>query len=129
MAVRYPDIGNHLGFATLLRPIQSVSFDKAFASSQHLPVKWIEYGMMTLIAMTIVATLKMVGIVLAISLLTIPQMTANLFTYHYKQMIAYSIVLGWLECFAGLYASYILNVPSGATIILSASCFSSSAKQ
>lgn len=58
MAVRYPDIGNHLGFATLLRPIQSVSFDKAFASSQHLPVKWIEYGMMTLIAMTIVATLK-----------------------------------------------------------------------
>ena len=106
-----------LVFATLLRPIQSISFDKAFASSQHLPIKWIEYGMMTLIAMTIVATLKMVGIVLAISLLTIPQMTANLFTYHYKQMIAYSIVLEWLECFAGLYASYILNVPSGATII------------
>lgn len=104
-------------FSTLLRPIQSISFDKAFASSQHLPVNLIEYGMMTLIAMTIVATLKMVGIVLAISLLTIPQMTANLFTYNYRRMILLSIVLGWLECFCGLYASYVLNVPSGATII------------
>ena len=49
---------------------------------------------MTLIAMTIVATLKLVGIVLAISLLTIPQMTANLFTFSYKRMIALSIILG-----------------------------------
>ena len=72
---------------------------------------------MTLIAMTIVATLKMVGIVLAISLLTIPQMTANLFTYNYKNMIAVSILLGWIDCLIGLYASYLLNVPSGATII------------
>lgn len=104
-------------FAFLLRPIQAVAFDSTFARSQHLPVTFIEYMMMTLIAMTIVASLKMVGIVLAISLLTIPQMTANLFTYHYKQMIGYSIVLGWIECLGGLYASYMLNVPSGATII------------
>lgn len=72
---------------------------------------------MTLIAMTIVATLKLVGIVLAISLLTIPQMTANLFTFSYKRMIALSIILGWIDCLLGLYASYLLNVPSGATII------------
>ena len=65
----------------------------------------------------IVATLKMVGIVLAISLLTIPQMTANLFTYNYRQMIWASIILGWIDCIAGLYISYLLNVPSGATII------------
>ena len=63
------------------------------------------------------ATLKMVGIVLAISLLTIPQMTANLFTYNYRQMIWASIILGWIDCIAGLYISYLLNVPSGATII------------
>ena len=79
----------------LLRPIQNVA----------------------LIALTIVASLKMVGIVLAISLLTIPQMTANLFTYNYKHMIGLSIFIGWIDCIIGLYASYILNVPSGATII------------
>ncbi len=63
------------------------------------------------------SNLKMVGIVLAISLLTIPQMTANLFTYSYKHMIGVSIVLGCIDCIVGLYASYLLNVPSGATII------------
>lgn len=104
-------------FAFLLRPIQSVAFDKTFAQSQHLPVTLIEYMMMALTAMTIVATLKMVGIVLALSLLTIPQMTANLFTFSYKKMILGSILIGWLDCLLGLYASYLLNVPSGATII------------
>ncbi len=104
-------------FTFLLRPIQAVAFDSTFAKSQHLPVAFIEYLMMALIAMTIVATLKMVGIVLAISLLTIPQMTANLFTYNYKKMIGASILIGWIDCLLGLYTSYMLNVPSGATII------------
>lgn len=104
-------------FTCLLRPIQSVAFDSTFARSQHLPVEKIEYLMMALIAMTIVATLKMVGIVLAISLLTIPQMTANLFTYSYRRLILLSIVIGWIDCLVGLYVSYRLNVPSGATII------------
>ena len=104
-------------FTFLLRPIQSIAFDSTFARSQHLPVTLIEYLMMTLIAMTIVASLKMVGIVLAISLLTIPQMTANLFTFNYKHMIYTSIVIGWIDCLLGLYTSYMLNVPSGATII------------
>ena len=104
-------------FTFLLRPIQNVAFDSTFARSQHLPVTAIEYMMMAFIAMTIVATLKMVGIVLAISLLTIPQMTANLFTYSYRRMIILSILIGWIDCMLGLYASYMLNVPSGATII------------
>lgn len=73
--------------------------------------------------------IEMVGIVLAISLLTIPQMTANLFTYNYKQMIFASIILGWIDCIIGLYASYVLNVPSGATIILSVSWFLCSVRQ
>lgn len=104
-------------FAVMMRPIQSVAFDSTFARSQHLPVSLIEYMMMGLVAMTIVATLKMVGIVLAISLLTVPQMTANLFTYNYRRMIMLSILTGWVDCLLGLYASYVLNVPSGATII------------
>ena len=104
-------------FLTLLPTIQSIAFDRTFAQSQHQPITTIEYLMMALIAMTIVASLKMVGIVLAISLLTIPQMTANLFTYNYKKMIGLSIVIGWLDCLLGLSASYWLNVPSGATII------------
>lgn len=104
-------------FAFFLRPIQSVAFDRNFAQSQHLPVAFIEYLMMAFIAMTIVSTLRLVGIVLAISLLTIPQMTANLYTFCYKKMIFLSIIIGWIDCLSGLYISYALNVPSGASII------------
>ena len=101
----------------LFRPILSVAFDACFARSQKLPVSAIEYMMMILIAMTIVSTLRMVGVVLAISLLTIPQMTANLFTYSYKRIIAYSILVGWVDCLLGLTFGYLLNIPSGAAII------------
>ena len=104
-------------FTILFRPILSVAFDACFARSQHLPVTAIEYLMMVLIAMTIVSTLRMVGIVLAISLLTIPQMTANLFTFSFKWMIAYSILFGWIDCLIGLMISYWMNIPSGASII------------
>lgn len=104
-------------FTLLFRAILSVAFDSRFAQSQLLPVTAIEYLMMILIAMTIVATLRMVGIVLAISLLTIPQMTANLFTYRFKRMILWSIFFGWIDCLIGLSISYMLNIPSGAAII------------
>jgi zinc transport system permease protein len=104
-------------FTFFFRPILSVAFDACFARSQHLPVTFIEYMMMTIIAMTIVSTLRMVGIVLAISLLTIPQMTANLFTFSFKRMIWLSIIIGWTDCLCGLSISYLLNVPSGASII------------
>lgn len=104
-------------FLFFMRPIQSVAFDSTFAQSQHLPVSLIEYLMMGLIAMTIVSTLRLVGVVLAISLLTIPQMTANLFTFSWKRMIVLSILIGWVDCLTGLILSYLLNVPSGASII------------
>ena len=104
-------------FALLYRTILSVAFDANFARSQRLPVAFVESLMMTLIALTIVATLRMVGIVLSISLLTIPQMSANVITHNFKRMIAWSIAIGWTDCLLGLALSYTLNVPSGASII------------
>ncbi len=55
--------------------------------------------------------------ILAISLLTIPQMTANLFTYSFKKIIWLSIGIGFLGCLGGLFISYHWKVPSGASII------------
>lgn len=72
---------------------------------------------MMFIALTIVACLRMVGIVLVISLLTLPQMTANLFTFRFKRIIWLSVGIGYLSCLGGLVLSYLYQIPSGASII------------
>ena len=106
-----------LFFSLLLNSIIYIAFDREYARSQHIPVVWIEYLLMMFIALTIVACLRMVGIVLVISLLTLPQMTANLFTNKFKYIIWFSVLIGYIGCLGGLYFSYKYNVPSGASII------------
>ena len=66
-------------FSLFLREIVYVAFDRDFAVTQGLPVKWIEYTMMCFIAMTIVLSIRLVGIMLLMSLLTLPQITVNLY--------------------------------------------------
>ena len=106
-----------LFFSLFIHPIIYTAFDRDFAQSQGIPVRLFEYILMMFIALTIVASLRMIGIVLAISLLTIPQMTANLFTYNFKLIIWLSILIGFIGCLGGLMISYFLQVPSGASII------------
>ena len=104
-------------FACFLNPIIYIAFDREYARSQRIPVTFFEYILMMFIALTIVACLRMIGIVLVISLLTLPQMTANLFTHSLKKIIWLSIGIGYLGCLGGLFLSYQLQVPSGAAII------------
>ena len=104
-------------FACFLNPIIYIAFDREYARSQRIPVVLFEYVLMMFIALTIVACLRMIGIVLVISLLTLPQMTANLFTHSFKRIIGLAIGIGYLGCLGGLFLSYQLQVPSGAAII------------
>ena len=104
-------------FTCFLNPIIYIAFDREYARSQHIPVTYFEYILMMFIALTIVSCLRMIGIVLVISLLTLPQMTANLFTHSFKKIIWMSIGIGYLGCLGGLLLSYQLQVPSGAAII------------
>lgn len=106
-----------LFFIVYYRAIVSVSFDTQFAKTRRLPTHFIEYTMMLFIAVTIVLSIRLVGIVLLMSLITVPQMTANLFTVNYGKMITLSSVISFLGCVVGLLLSYYLNVPSGAFII------------
>jgi zinc transport system permease protein len=100
------------------RLIMYTAFDRDFAVTQRLPVRFIEYMMMFFIAGTIVISIHLVGIMLLMSLLTVPQMTANMFTSDYKKITVISCILGFLSCVSGLFLSYFLNIPSGAFIIL-----------
>lgn len=106
-----------LFFAVFLRQIILIAFDRDFALSRGIKVTLMEHLLMGLIALAIVSTLRMVGIVLVLSLLTVPQMTAALYTDRFRSIIILSQASGFLCCLLGLMVSYFYNIPSGATII------------
>jgi zinc transport system permease protein len=106
-----------LFFAVFFHEIVYVSFDTEYAKTRGIPTHLIEYTMMLFVAVTIVLSIRLVGIVLLMSLITVPQMTANLFTVKYSKLIALSILFSFIGSVAGLFLSYYLNVPSGAFII------------
>ena len=110
------------------REILYVAFDNDFARTQRLPVAFIEYAMMLFIALAIVLSIRMVGIMLLMSMLTLPQMIANLFTSRFTKIALGSMATGFLACLAGLAGSYFLDVPSGAFIVLVLAVFFFAAK-
>lgn len=105
-------------YLLLSRPIMSIACDRDFAKTQGLPVGVIENTLTVLTALTIVGCLHMVGIVMVISLLSVPQMTAALFVKTYNRMIWLSALFAYIGCVGGLLLSYYLDVPGGASIIL-----------
>ncbi len=104
-------------FALFYRPVMYVAFDREYAVSQNVPTRWIGYLMAVLIAVTIVISIRVVGIVLLISLLTMPAVIANQLTRSFGRMMAGASVVAVAGTLIGLYASYLLDIPSGAATI------------
>jgi zinc transport system permease protein len=104
-------------FTIMFKTILYISYDVDYARTHKIPVSIINYILLALIALTIVLNIKVVGIILVISLLTIPQTIANFFTKDFKKIIWYSIVLAFIGSLGGLIFSYRYNIPSGASII------------
>ncbi len=98
--------------------ILATAFDREHAALRNIPTSTIEGIMIIFVALTIVATLRLVGVVMVISMLTIPQMTAMIFTNSYKRIIISSIAIGYATNTVGLLLSYWWDIPSGATIII-----------
>ncbi len=114
-----------LAFATVLffsafyRVIQFSSFDAEYVKTQGIPVTLFRYILISLVALTIVFSMKIAGVVLIISLLTIPQAIANLLTHNFKHIMGLSVLIAITGSLTGLALSWYINVPSGATIIFS----------
>ncbi len=104
-------------FSLMYRTILYVAFDEEFAHTTGLPVALINYLLISLIAITIVLNIRVVGIILILSLLTLPQAMANIFTKDFKQMMLLSVVIAFVGSFIGLLVAYFADIPSGASII------------
>ena len=101
------------------RRILYIAFDADFARVRGLRVELWERVLLLLVAVSLVLTIRSVGIMLLLSLLTLPQTTVGLFTSDFRQIIFGSIILSALANVGGLLLSYyVLSVPSGVLIIL-----------
>ena len=105
------------GAALWLRPIMYVAFDREFARSRGIHTRLISYLMAAVVAVTIVLSIRIMGIVLLISLLTIPVVIVNAFTRSYRNITATAPLVAVAGNVAGLVASYHFEVPPGAAII------------
>lgn len=95
-----------------------ICFDEECARASGLPVTPLYYGLLTTIALTVVVTVKILGIVLASALLVLPAITASQLTKNFRILIPLSMGASLLSCILGLWISYRFNLPSGATIVL-----------
>ena len=100
------------------KELLAVSFDEEFARVEGIPTATLQMVLLGLIALTIVTVIRVVGIVLVIALLTIPPAIARQYTASLSSMmrLAVAVSVGLSVC--GIALSYLLNLASGATIIL-----------
>jgi len=106
-----------LFFTIQYKNILYIAFDEEFARARRLPVNMIKYLMISLIALTIVFNIRVVGIILVISLLTIPQTIANMFVKRFISIMILSVLIAFLGTVSGLILAYYFDIPSGAAII------------
>lgn len=100
------------------RPIMWASFDREYARSQGVKADAILMLMTILTAITIVLSIRIVGIVLLISLLTVPTVTASALTKSYSKILLLSSLLAVAGNIVGLWVAYEVDFPVGATTII-----------
>ncbi|MCM1318873.1 MAG: metal ABC transporter permease [Muribaculaceae bacterium] len=105
-------------FVCFFRTIVTVAFDPDFARVSRLPVTAVNLMMTILVAIAIVLTIRLVGIMLLMSLLSLPQMIAETRCRRFKTLILSSIGISLAGGVGGLFIAYWLDVPASATIVM-----------
>ena len=109
-----------LTVALLYKEFLFITFDPETARVNGIPEAALDYLMLTLIALTVVVSIKVVGIVLVSALLVTPAAAAYQLSRDFGKMMVLSAVFGVLSVVVGLVLSYYINTASGATIVLTA---------
>lgn len=100
------------------KEFNAASFDEEFSTVIGIPNRILYLVLLCMVALSAVVLIRIVGIILVIALLTIPSSICRQFTYNMKKLIISSIVTGIILTITGLWISYLLDLASGATIIL-----------
>jgi ABC-type Mn2+/Zn2+ transport system permease subunit len=102
----------------LWRALLYTSFDPIVAEAAGIRAGFVDYALLVILAVTIIVSLQLVGIVLVAALLVTPAAAAAQLTKRFVPMMALSCTFGVLSAVGGLYASYELHASPGATMVL-----------
>ncbi|MGB7444188.1 MAG: metal ABC transporter permease [Coleofasciculaceae cyanobacterium] len=94
------------------------TFDPLGAQASGLPVKTMYFGLVCAITLTIIASMQTVGVLLVITLLVGPAITAYLLVKELHQMMVLGSAIGISTSVSGMYLSYYLDLPSGPSIVM-----------
>lgn len=104
--------------AGLYKELAFAAFDPESAAAAGVPVRALSYLFLVMVAVTVVVSLQTVGLILVTSLLVIPAAAARQWVDRLPPLLLLSAVFAVVSAVVGLYASYHLVLPSGATIVL-----------
>jgi ABC-type Mn2+/Zn2+ transport system permease subunit len=107
-----------LTLVAVQRPLLVMLFEPAVARTQGVPVAILSYLILSLLVLAMISSLRAVGVILALGLLTAPAATIYLFSNSFASMFWGGGCLGMFGSCLGLYLSYWLDLPSGASIVL-----------
>jgi zinc transport system permease protein len=96
----------------------SVIFDEEYSETRNMSVTFVNMILFSLIALTIISTIRVVGIVLMIAILTIPAATAQMFHKTVKKIMISSSFITLFGCVSGLFVSYYIDFAAGPIIVL-----------
>ena len=100
-----------------------IAFDQEMAEASGIPARRIFFLLLTLVALTVVVSLKTVGAILVFAMILIPASTAYQLTHSLTTLTLYSAIIGVSTAVAGVVISATWDVPSGPAIVLLATTF------
>lgn len=107
-----------LAVVLLYKELLFFCFDPSGAQATGMPTNWFNTGLMILVALTVVASMKAVGVILVLALLITPASAAYLLVPRFHQVMLVGAGIGVFSSVAGMYLSYYYNLPSGPAIVM-----------
>ncbi|MBF0273749.1 MAG: metal ABC transporter permease [Nitrospinae bacterium] len=107
----------------LFKEFKFYCFDEEIAEVYGIPTSFLHYLLLVLIAVTIIISIKAIGIILVSAFLVIPAASARLLSRNYSKIFLLSFILGQLSNIVGLWISFQWEIPSGASVVLALTFF------
>ncbi len=111
-------VASVIGILMLYKPLLFSTFDEEVADVYGIPTRWVNSVFALLLAGVIIVSMQVMGVTLIAAALVIPASAARLLTHRFSALLWLASALGAGMSVLGMYASYYLDMASGATIVL-----------